>query len=55
MQTEQHMCWSGMTDTEHNTTSGSNKEDQIRIILYSAEERILKFLIYEQLFLFNVV
>jgi len=26
MQTEQLLCWSGMTDTEHNTTSRSNKE-----------------------------
>jgi len=24
-QTEQHLCWSGMTDTEHTTTSGSNE------------------------------
>jgi len=27
MQTEQLLCWSGMTDTEH-TTSDSNKVDQ---------------------------
>jgi len=26
MQTEQHLCWSGMTDTEHSTTSGLNEE-----------------------------
>jgi len=26
MQTEQLLCWSGMTDTEH-TTSGSNEEE----------------------------
>jgi len=26
MQTEQLLCWSDMTDTEH-TTSGSNEED----------------------------
>jgi len=26
MQTEQLLCWSGLTDTEH-TTSGSNKEE----------------------------
>jgi len=25
MQTEQLMCWNGMTDREHNTTSGSNE------------------------------
>jgi len=25
MQTEQYLCWSGMTDTEHSTTSGSNE------------------------------
>jgi len=24
-QTEQLLCWSGMTDTGHSTTSGSNK------------------------------
>jgi len=27
MQTEQLLCWSDMTGTEHNTTSGSNKEE----------------------------
>jgi len=27
MQIEQCLCWSGMTDTEHSTTSGSNEED----------------------------
>jgi len=27
-QTEQLLCWSGMTDTEHSTTSGSNEEEQ---------------------------
>jgi len=29
MQTEQLLCWSGMTmtDTEHSTTSGSNEEE----------------------------
>jgi len=29
MQTEQLLCWSGMTDTEH-TTSGSNEEEQTK-------------------------
>jgi len=28
MQTEQLLCWSGMTDTEHSTTSSSNKEEE---------------------------
>jgi len=27
LQTEQLLCWSGMTDTEQNTTSYSNEED----------------------------
>jgi len=27
MQTEQLLCWSGMTDTENSTTSGSNEEE----------------------------
>jgi len=26
-QTEQLLCWSGMTDTEQSTTSGSNEEE----------------------------
>jgi len=26
MQTEQRLCWNGMTDTEHSTTSSSNEE-----------------------------
>jgi len=29
MQTEQLLCWSGMTDTEHSTTSGSNEEEEV--------------------------
>jgi len=28
MQTEQILCWSGMTDTEHSTTSGSNEGEE---------------------------
>jgi len=32
MQTEQLLCWSGMTDTEHSTTSCSNEEDQLKTI-----------------------
>jgi len=28
MQTEQLLCWSGMTDTEH-TTSSSNEEEAV--------------------------
>jgi len=27
MQTEQLLCWSGMTDTEYFTTSGLNEEE----------------------------
>jgi len=29
VQTEQLLCWSGMTDTEHSTTSSSNEEDDV--------------------------
>jgi len=28
MQTEQLLCWSGMTDTEHGTTTSSNEEEE---------------------------
>jgi len=28
MQAEQFLCWSGMIDTEHSTTSSSNEEDR---------------------------
>jgi len=28
MQTDQLLCWSGMTDTEHSTTSNSNEEEE---------------------------
>jgi len=28
MQTEQLLCWSGMTDTEHSATSGSNEGEE---------------------------
>jgi len=31
MQTKQHLCWMGMTDTEHITTSGSNEEEEARV------------------------
>jgi len=34
-QTEQLLCWSGITDTEH-TASGSNEED-IKIVRLSIE------------------
>jgi len=27
MQTEQLLCWNGMTDTEHSTTSDSNEDE----------------------------
>jgi len=28
MQTEQLLCWSGKTDTEHSSTSSSNEEER---------------------------
>jgi len=28
MQTEQLLCWSGLTDTEHSTSSSSKEEDR---------------------------
>jgi len=28
MQTEQLLCWSGMTNTEHSTTPSSNEEEE---------------------------
>jgi len=28
MQTEQLLCWSGMTDTEHSTTFSLNEEEE---------------------------
>jgi len=28
MQSEQLLCWSGMTDTKHSSTSGSNEEEE---------------------------
>jgi len=35
MQTEQLLCWSGMTDTEHSKTSSSNEEEvQTKILLF---------------------
>jgi len=34
MQTEQLLCWSGMTDTEHSTTSGSNELVVLYIMLF---------------------
>jgi len=43
LQTEQLLCWSGMTDTEH-STSGSNEEakhELVRIL----RNQIIKFII----------
>jgi len=33
MQTEPVLCWSGMTDTKHITTSGSNEEEALTMAL----------------------
>jgi len=33
MQTEQLLCWSSMTDTEHSKTSSSNEEEQVPAII----------------------
>jgi len=32
IQTEQLLCWSGTTDTEYSTTSGSNKEEVKQLV-----------------------
>jgi len=32
MQTEQLLCWSGMTGTEHSATSGSNEKEPLKLI-----------------------
>jgi len=34
MQTEQLMCWSGMTDTEHTAISGSNEVVVLYVITH---------------------
>jgi len=39
MQTEQLLCWSGMTDTEHRTTSSSNEERLSLKILPVVEQK----------------
>jgi len=40
MQTEQLLCWSGMTDTEHTTTSGSN---EVEVVPYAKYYYIVSF------------
>jgi len=37
MQTEQLLCWSGMTDTAHITTSGSNEEEETLVYVKCIE------------------
>jgi len=32
MQTEQLLCWDGMTDPEHSTTSSSNEEVKVALL-----------------------
>jgi len=55
MQTE--LCWSGMTDTEHSTTSHSNKKDRFLRLLHYLEQtdvdllHLLKNLITKNVFL----
>jgi len=50
MQIEQFLCWSGMIDTEHSTTSGSNEEFPLKWrkflegFRFSTFPDILKFL-----------
>jgi len=41
MQTEQLLCWSGMTDTQRSTKSGSNEEEHMFICnwLFQDEEK----------------
>jgi len=34
MPTEQLLCWSGTTDTEHSTSSSSNEEDSNQITIF---------------------
>jgi len=41
MQTEQLLCWSGLTYTEHSTTSSSNEEEELAC-LCGAESGALK-------------
>jgi len=40
MQTEQLLCWSGMTETEQSTTSSSNEEEQSYKISYLTDYKI---------------
>jgi len=50
MQTEQLLCWSRLTDTEHSTTSSSNEENlvkltwQINVLNYQSKQRFIKFI-----------
>jgi len=37
MQTEQILCWSGMTDTEHSTTYSSNEEEDANVRTFCAK------------------
>jgi len=39
IKTEQLLCWSGKTDTEHSTTSDSNEEDLLPCFLCTSFER----------------
>jgi len=49
MQTEQLLCWSGMTDTEHSKTSSSNKEEEVHI--RKIENTTIILIIYVELLL----
>jgi len=43
MRTEQLLCWSGMTDTEHSITSGSNEEASQLISYYNIWKLVAGF------------
>jgi len=40
MQTEQLLCWSGMTDTEHSAISGSKEEVSIIHLLENHKQQV---------------
>jgi len=45
---EQLLCWSGMTDTEHSTTSSSNEEEEEGERSCSCRKVVLKNSVYVQ-------
>jgi len=56
MQTEQLLCWSGMTDTEHSRTSSSNEEEaKFRLLPNESEDFEMEWSLFRSMVIASAV